>query len=130
MKLRPIQTKRVSDDVATQLRQLIFAREFPPGVKLPPERELATRLDVHRSSVREALKRLEGEGLLDIRRSDGAHVRDYLKEANLATLEAFLFSPEGMKLDISRGIQEFRVLIQKEMVRLAAMRRRRAGQPS
>lgn len=122
--LKPIEAKRVSDDVADQLRQLIFAREFSPGTRLPPERELAVRLEVHRSSVREALKRMEGEGLIEIRRGEGAYVREYLKEANLQSLEAFLFSPEGHKLGILGGIQEFRLLVQCQMARFAAERRR------
>ena len=126
MLLKPVQTRRVSKDVADQLRQLIFAREFAPGKKLPPERELAARLEVHRSSVREALKRLESEGLLEIRRGDGTHVLDFLKEANLATLEGFLFAPQGLKSDFFQSIQEFRVLLQKEMARLAARRRKRS----
>lgn len=121
--LRPVQFRRVSDDVAEQIRNLIFSREFTTGGRLPPERELAVRLEVHRSSVREALKRLEGEGLVEIRRGDGAYVRDYLQDANLASLESLLFSSEGQRSSLFRGIQEFRILVQKEMARLAAARR-------
>ncbi|MBI2931372.1 MAG: FadR family transcriptional regulator [Planctomycetes bacterium] len=117
---KPIEVRRVSDEVAHQLRSLIFTHEFAPGQQLPPERHLADRLACHRSSVREALKRLESEGLVDIRRGDGIYVRDFMKEANLAALEAFLFTPQN---DLLPAVQEFRILIQKEMARLAALRR-------
>jgi len=125
MILKPVQSRRVFEDAADQIRRLIFGREFPAGSKLPAERDLARRLEVHRSSLREALKRLEAEGLVDIRRGDGAYVRDFTREANLSSLEAFLIMPEGKRQEVFRGIQEFRILVQKEMARLAALRRAR-----
>ncbi len=124
--LKPVETRRVSDDVAHQLRTLIFSREFLAGTRLPTERVLAKRLRVHRSSLREALKRLETEGLVEIRRGDGLYVRDFMKEANLAALEAFLFAPQSRQMEIFKAIQEFRLHFQCEMGRLAAGRRTEA----
>jgi GntR family transcriptional repressor for pyruvate dehydrogenase complex len=123
MMLKPVETRRVSDEVAHQLRTLIFSREFAAGTRLPTERILSKRLRVHRSSLREALKRLEVEGLVEIRRGDGLYVRDFMKEANLAALESFLFAPQSRQLEIFRCIQEFRLHFQCEMGRLAALRR-------
>lgn len=50
----------VSDD----LRQRIVVGTLAQGDTLPPELELATRFGVHRSTIREALRQLEQEGLL------------------------------------------------------------------
>lgn len=117
------QPKSIPDDIADQLRQAIFARKYLPGDRLPPERDLAQQLGVHRASVRQALKRLEIQGLLRIRHGDGIFVRDFLTEGNVSVLEAYLFSKEGQNLESFRNIQEFRILVQREMARLAALRR-------
>lgn len=121
--MEAVQPRHLPDDIADQLRQAIFSRRYLPGDCLPPERELAGQLKVHRASVREALKRLEIQGLLRIRQGDGAYVRDFLTEANVSVLEAFLFSKEGQSTQSFENIQEFRVLFQREMARLAALRR-------
>lgn len=118
-----VQPRHVPDEIADRLRQAIFSRQYLPGDRLPPERDLAQQLQVHRNSVREALKTLEGQGLLRIRQGDGAYVRDFLTEANVSVLEAYLFSMAGQSADTLENIQEFRILVQREMSRLAARRR-------
>lgn len=121
--IKTAQPRHIPDDIADQLRQAIFSRQYLPGDHLPPERELAQQLSVHRASVREALKRLEAEGLVRIRQGDGVYVRDFLMEANVSVLEAYLFSRAGQSTETLRNIQEFRILVQREMARLAAQRR-------
>src|SRR5262245_63640403 len=73
---------RRSDRIADSLRADILRGRYRPGERLPAERELATRLTVNRGSVREALKKLEQLGLVEIRRGDGAVVR-HLHEARI-----------------------------------------------
>src|SRR5262245_26799715 len=74
--------ERHSDRIAAGLRQAILRGRYRPGQRLPAERELASRLAVNRGSVREALKKLEQLGLVEIRRGDGALVR-HLHEASV-----------------------------------------------
>ena len=57
--LKPVEKQRVAEEIVEQLRELILTGQYPPGAKLPPERELAKRLGVNRASLREALKKLE-----------------------------------------------------------------------
>ncbi len=121
--IESIQPRHLPDDIADRLRQAIFSRQYLPGDRLPPERDLAQQLRVHRASLREALKTLEAQGLLRIRQGDGAYVRDFLTEANVSVLEAYLFSTVGQSSETLKNIQEFRVLVQSEMSRLAALRR-------
>jgi DNA-binding FadR family transcriptional regulator len=59
------------------LRDSIVSGEFPPGLRLPPERTLAERFGVNRVTVRSALARLEAEHLLSVRQGSGYSVRDY-----------------------------------------------------
>lgn len=74
MPLQSIETRRLYQQIAQQLRQLILAGEFAPGSRLPAERELASQLGVSRPSVREALIALEVEGWVEVRTGSGVYV--------------------------------------------------------
>lgn len=52
-----------------------FVRSAPEGSKLPPERELAQRLGVSRTTLRDGVSRLSFLGLLEVRHGDGTYVR-------------------------------------------------------
>jgi GntR family transcriptional repressor for pyruvate dehydrogenase complex len=73
--LQPIETRRLYRQIADQVAGLIARGEFPPGSRLPTERELALLLGVSRPSVREGLIALEVEGLVDVRVGSGIYVR-------------------------------------------------------
>lgn len=64
MRFKPIKPKKVSSQIADQIRDSILAGDFTPGDKLPPERELAEMFGVSRPSVREALNILASAGLV------------------------------------------------------------------
>lgn len=64
MKFQPIKTKKISVQIAEQIRESILNGEFSPGEKLPPERELTEMFGVSRPSVREALNLLASSGLV------------------------------------------------------------------
>lgn len=74
MPFQPIDNKRLYQQIADQLRALISSGEFPPGSRLPAERELAKLLGVSRASVREAMIALEVIGLVDVRVGNGVLV--------------------------------------------------------
>lgn len=67
---------RLSDSIVDQIEQLILEGTLKPGDALPPEREFAERLQVSRPSLREALLKLEGRGLVGARRGGGYSVAD------------------------------------------------------
>ncbi|MDQ3709596.1 MAG: FadR family transcriptional regulator, partial [Actinomycetota bacterium] len=73
---RPISPGRISELIVDQMRQLILNGQLSTGDRLPPERELAERFGVSRVTVRDALRTLEAQGLLEIRvgASGGAFV--------------------------------------------------------
>jgi Transcriptional regulators len=75
MPLQSIEPRRLYRQIAEQIRALIRGGEFPPGSRLPPERDLARQLGVSRPSVREALIALEVEGLVDVRIGSGIYVQ-------------------------------------------------------
>src|SRR4249920_568367 len=74
MPFQSIEPRRLYRQIADQIRTLVRSGEFPPGSRLPPERDLAKQLGVSRPSVREALIALEVEGLVEVRIGSGIYV--------------------------------------------------------
>lgn len=70
----PIRSKRVYEEVAERIAQLIENAELQSGDRLPAERDLARRFSVSRPSVREAIIALETAGLVEVRAGEAAYV--------------------------------------------------------
>ncbi|HEY0700621.1 MAG TPA: GntR family transcriptional regulator [Micromonospora sp.] len=61
----------------------------PPGSRLPTERAMAEQLGVSRATVREALNRLERDGLVNRRQGDGTYVAEPRVEHDIRFLHGF-----------------------------------------
>ncbi len=74
----PFKNKRAFEEIADQIKGLIFSGIFKPGDKLPPERELASQFKAGRMVVREALRTLEHSGFIYIKQgsSGGAFIKN------------------------------------------------------
>jgi len=81
MKFEPIKPKKVSTQIADQIRSSILNGDFTPGDKLPPERELAEMFGVSRPSVREALNMLASSGLVESYQGGGTVVKSLVEPA-------------------------------------------------
>jgi GntR family transcriptional repressor for pyruvate dehydrogenase complex len=86
MDLEPVKSVRIYEDIVRQVRALIADGHLKSGDRLPPERDLAERFRVSRTSVREALRSLQSLGLIEIRAGEGAFVRDVSVEALIEPL--------------------------------------------
>ncbi|MEO1016532.1 MAG: FCD domain-containing protein [Pseudomonadota bacterium] len=75
MALQAVATRRLYEQIAEQISDLIGRGEFQPGSKLPAERDLALTLGVSRPTVREALIALELADLVEVRVGVGVFVR-------------------------------------------------------
>lgn len=75
--IKPIKTKKVSELIYEQLKDLIFQGRFKPGQKIPPERELAESFGVSRPSVKSAIEKLVNMGFLLQRQGRGTFVTPY-----------------------------------------------------
>ena len=64
----------LSDQVIAALRNQITSGEWPVGSRIPTEPELVEQLGVARNTVREAVRALAHNGLLDIRQGSGTYV--------------------------------------------------------
>jgi DNA-binding FadR family transcriptional regulator len=76
--------------IGRQILQLMEERAIGPGMRLPPERELAGALRVSRSALREALIALEYCGAVHIAPGSGVYARD---TADLAAQAGFAYPP-------------------------------------
>ena len=124
--LKPVEKQRVAEEVAEQLRALILGGQYPPGSKLPPERELSKRLRVNRASLREALKKLEHLGLVRIRQGDGTRVQNFMETGGIELVQ-HLLPLAGGKPELIRDLLEFRRIFGREIARLAAGRSQKDG---
>ena len=111
MPVRSIQPQRMYEQIAAELTRLIRERDFHPGDRLPPERELAQQLGVSRPSVREAMIALETAGVIEVRTGSGTYVRSVVDEKF------------RLPADMAPGIREqfdARKLVEPEVAALAA----------
>ncbi|MGB9860312.1 MAG: FadR/GntR family transcriptional regulator, partial [Moorellaceae bacterium] len=84
--------------VVDEIKNRIFEGRLKPGDKLPAERELAEMLGVSRTSVREALKMLAAEGLVNIKHGQGVFIAEQDPDAYLQQFAKRIFvSPRVIK---------------------------------
>ncbi len=82
MKIEPIAHKTLAEAVAGKLTASILDGDLTPGTQLPPERELITKFGISRATLREALKMLEKNGLIESRKNVGWFARQ-VNQSNL-----------------------------------------------
>ncbi len=82
MKIEPITHKTLAEAVAGKLAGSLLDGSLKPGMQLPPERELITKFGISRSTLREALKMLENNRLIESRPNVGWFARE-IDESNL-----------------------------------------------
>jgi len=68
--------KRLYQKVANKILEMITSGAYPPGTRLPGERELADRFEVSRVVIREAEISLEALGHVEIKVGSGVYVRE------------------------------------------------------
>jgi GntR family transcriptional regulator, transcriptional repressor for pyruvate dehydrogenase complex len=114
--LEAIPRNRVYTKVAEQLQNHII-NELKPGDMLPPERELVRMFGVSRSSIRDAIRRLETVGLLEPRQGVGTVVKDVSADSLVASVTGVLLQ----KHKVIRELLDVRMLIEPALARRAAL---------
>jgi GntR family transcriptional regulator, transcriptional repressor for pyruvate dehydrogenase complex len=119
--LRPVERRRAFEEILFQLEEAIAAGHLSAGDRLPPERELATRFQVSRTSVREALRVLEAIGIVRVKRGaeNGATLLEEPGNA-LAQILRFHLALEHVSM---ASLLEFRIAIESWAAGIAAERR-------
>ncbi|MGH8068801.1 MAG: FadR/GntR family transcriptional regulator [Candidatus Entotheonellia bacterium] len=116
--LKAIRKTRLYEEVVGQLHQLIDAGKLKAGDRLPSERELAETFRVSRSSVREAIKTLENEGMVVSRPGSGTFITAVNVEALIPPLASLLSRGKDALVDLF----EMRCLVEPSIAALAAER--------
>ena len=109
---------RLAQTVAEQVRSQIVRERMTAGDKLPTESELMERFDVGRSTIREAMKQLQAENIVEIRHGKGSFVADNTGVAK---------DPLGLGFEeqsrVLRELMEVRLLLEPGIAGEAAKRR-------
>ncbi|MBI2467974.1 MAG: FadR family transcriptional regulator [Candidatus Rokubacteria bacterium] len=116
--LEPIKSTRIYEEIVRQIRALIADGQLKSGDRLPPERDLAERFRVSRTSVREALRALESTGLIEIRAGEGTFVREVSVEALVEPLALVILSQR----EAIAELYEARRVLEPPIAGLAARR--------
>ncbi|MBW1603679.1 FadR family transcriptional regulator [Streptomyces sp. JJ66] len=115
MPLNSPRRSALADQVINALRDQITSGEWPVGSRIPTEPELVERLQVARNTVREAIRALAHNGLLDIRQGSGTYV---VATSELAGVMHRRFADAD-----PLHVAELRSTLEAEGARLAAHRR-------
>ena len=82
---KPYRRTRQHEYVLEKIKEMIVAGDLKPGARLPSERELSSKLEVGRASVKEAVRILEILGLIEVKHGDGS----FLKQNNFHFFESY-----------------------------------------
>jgi GntR family transcriptional repressor for pyruvate dehydrogenase complex len=117
-RIHSVKRHRLYEEIVQQFHALIRQGMLKHGDRLPSERELSEQFKVSRSSVREAIRSLELQGLVVSRRGSGTFINTENLEAALDLVAANLNVGEAALQDVF----EMRHLMEPHIAALAAQR--------
>jgi len=106
----------LDQQIAEKLEELIISRQLRAGDQLPPERELAKTLGVHRSTLRAATQVLQQRGLVNMQVGRGTYVIEMPSHMVGQAIERYFVSRNGSQKDL----HVVRAALEPEMAALAA----------
>ena len=114
-------TQTLSQKIERRIEEAIMQRKLTPGNKLPSEKELCASFAVSRTALREALRRLNARGLIEIKKGSGMYVSEISIEDAVKPLNLYY----DLKFDSNLIAQmiEMRLLFEPQIARLAARNR-------
>ncbi|WP_144550936.1 FadR/GntR family transcriptional regulator [Bacillus mycoides] len=101
-------------EIVKKIRSIMEEDGLVAGDRLPSERELSARLNVGRSSVREALRALELVGLIETRRGEGTFIRNFYDNGLVQLIAPFLLQDEKT----IRDLLQTKRLLEKDVLRI------------
>jgi GntR family transcriptional repressor for pyruvate dehydrogenase complex len=116
--LEPVRRRKIYAEVASQIHRLIADGRLKPGDRLPAERELAGMLGVSRTSVRDAIRILELQGIVEPRQGEGTLVTKDPVEGVVNPLAGVL----AISDDLTADLFDLRKIIEPALARVAALR--------
>ena len=113
------ENQEVQNKIISNIRDLINYKNLEPGDKLPSERMLSEKFGVSRSSVREAIQKLEFYGILNSKPQSGTFIANIGQIAMNGMIDDIL----SLEDQDFKSLVETRILLELKTVRLAALRR-------
>jgi GntR family transcriptional repressor for pyruvate dehydrogenase complex len=117
----PVENIKMGEKIEEQIRTAIFTEKLKEGDKLPSEEELSKIFNASRTTVRQAKRVLEKEGLISIKQ--GVTGGTFIREMNASPVIASISSMLKFKRITLEDITEARLVIEPEVAKLAAQRR-------
>src|SRR6202035_1837170 len=114
-----VRTSRLYEQIVQQIEESVLNGTLKPGDQLPAERELARRLGVSRTAVREAVKTLREKGLVEAYSGRGTFITDGTSQAARQSFDLMV------KLEQQEGsphLAELRLILEPGIAALAAVR--------
>jgi len=115
-KFTAVRRGRIYEEVVRQIQDFVTSGQLKPGDRLPPERELALRFQVSRSSLRDAIRTLELVGMVRSRQGEGTIVCELSPDALLVPLGAML----GRRRELVAELLDVRKMIEPGLAARAA----------
>lgn len=110
--------KRLSDSVAEDVLTMItIEKRFLPGDKLPNENDLSHELNISRTTLREAIRILVTNGILEIKRGRGTFIRKNLNPDKIGSMQHL----SNTKMEV-RDLYEMRLIFEPEAAYYATLR--------
>lgn len=109
-------TLTLVDQTTERIFRFISEAGYQVGDKLPNEYTLAKELEVGRSTLREAMKMLVSENVVEVRHGSGTYVKNLQRDSE----DPFGFSKIKDSLKLTHDLFEVRLLIEPRMASLAA----------
>ena len=116
----PVKAARISDEIEDQIRSAILSGKVRPGSRLPSENELCNLFNTSRITVREALRTLERDGLLEIK--SGVKGGSYVRELNISPAVRYIGQLLKFKKVTMENLTEARLVIEPEIGKMAALK--------
>lgn len=111
--------KRLSDHIAEDIMSMItIEKRFIPGDKLPNENELSEELNISRTTLRESIRVLVTNGILEIKRGRGTFVK---KDFDLSHTMQSLNNLSNARID-AKDLYEMRLIFEPEAAYYATIR--------
>ncbi|OLO39286.1 hypothetical protein BTR23_09575 [Alkalihalophilus pseudofirmus] len=106
MKYKQIKRKRLYEEIAEEIQDMIKSGKLKPGDKIDPAHKLAEQFNVGRSAIREAFSALRAMGLVEMRHGEGAFVCEYDPNSLYYSIPAILNKTDVIQLMETRKILE------------------------
>lgn len=124
VELKRLKTESVVQQIINTLTQAIIDGDLKPGDQIPTELEMASKMGVARTSVREATKILAYLGILESRRAEGTFVAEGFRESMIDPMVYGVLITGSQDFD---HLMELRQTVESGIIQLAAVHRTPEG---